>query len=256
MRTVVVQRTSSRARRVSSSLRFGTPAAKSSLLIAERLAPHVEAREHEPACRTGGSPTSAARGSSSSRCSPTSGCCRSPGTAAGSRSAAPSTPGIALGARVGSWFCGRNVAPNGTALICTCRSRSVRLRADVGDVETMTASSSLCWMPTFHWLTRGGLKSYAVGFSDSVGYGSLAAGGQVLQPAPLDRGVQHARRVGDHVEHHVALRPVVEDPEAAAEDRRALAGQVVDDADARRHPEGVAVLQLVVDALAGLEARR
>ncbi len=80
-----------------------------------------------------------------------------------------------------------------------------------------------------------------------------AADGQILQPPPVEPRVQHARRVGDHVEDHVALRPVVEDPEAAAEDRLAFAGQVVDRADARRHPEGVAVLELVVDPLARLE---
>ena len=118
----------------------------------------------------------------------------------------------------------------------------------------MTSSSSLCWTPTFHWLTRGGLKSKAVGLSDSVGIGIAAAPTVRSCSRPhCQRGVQHARRVGDHVEHHVALRAVVEDPEAAADDRLALPRQVVDGADARRDPERVAVLQLVVDALAGLE---
>ena len=31
---------------------------------------------------------------------------------------------------------------------------------------------TLCWMPTFHSLTRGGLKSKAVGLIPSVGLGS------------------------------------------------------------------------------------
>ena len=108
-------------------------------------------------------------------------------------------------------------------------------------------------MPTFHWLTRGGLKSNAVGFIAERRVGIATGRRQILQLPPGQRGVQHARRVGDHVEHHVPLRAVVEDPEAAADDRLAFPRQVVDRADARRDPEGVAILQLVVDALAGLE---
>ena len=64
---------------------------------------------------------------------------------------------------------------------------------------------------------------------------------------------KHARGVGDHVEHHVALRPVVEDAPTAAHDRRTLTREVVDGADARRELERTAVLQFVVDALARLE---
>ena len=78
--------------------------------------------------------------------------------------------------------------------------------------------------------------------------------GQILQPPEVESRVQHARRVGDHVEDHVALRPVVEDPEAAADDGLSFTRQVVDRADARRDAEGVAVLELIVDPLAGLEA--
>ena len=32
-------------------------------------------------------------------------------------------PGVALAARVGSWLAAANVAPNGSELICTWRSR-------------------------------------------------------------------------------------------------------------------------------------
>ena len=77
---------------------------------------------------------------------------------------------------------------------------------------------------------------------------------QVLERVPTaDVEFEHAGGVGDHVEDHVALGPVVEDPGAAADDRLALARDVVGEAEAGRHPERVAVLQLVVDALAGLE---
>ena len=98
------------------------------------------------------------------------------------------------------------------------------------------------------------MKSNAVGLSDSVGFGSPPAERQILQPPPLERRVQHARRVGNHVEDHVALRPVVEDPEAAADDRLSFSGQVIHRADARRDPERVPALKLVVDSVARLEA--
>ena len=78
--------------------------------------------------------------------------------------------------------------------------------------------------------------------------------GQILQPPEVESRVQHARRVGDHVEDLVALRPVVEDPGAAAHNRLSFTRQVVDRADARRGAEGVAVLELIVDPLAGLVA--
>src|SRR4029453_8813159 len=83
-------------------------------------------------------------------------------------------PSVALGTRVGSWFCGASVAPNGTALICTCRSRSLDLEPTYA-TSRITSFHALCWTPTFHWLTRGGLKSNAVGLSDNVGSGSPLA---------------------------------------------------------------------------------
>src|SRR5438094_5209906 len=83
-------------------------------------------------------------------------------------------PGTELGTRVGSWFCGWNVAPNGRALICTCRSKSPELEPTYA-TSRITSLTSLCCTPTFHWFTRGGLKPYAVGFSDSVGNGSPPA---------------------------------------------------------------------------------
>jgi hypothetical protein len=47
--------------------------------------------------------------------------------------------------------------------------------------------------------------------------------------------------------------PVVEDAGAAADDRLALARDVVGKAEPGRHAEGVVALQAFVDALAGLE---
>ena len=69
---------------------------------------------------------------------------------------------------------------------------------------------------------------------------------------PLHGRLQQARSVVDRVEDDVALGAVVEDPEAAADDRPALARQVVDDAEPGRHLEDAPAVHRVVDALAGL----
>ena len=39
----------------------------------------------------------------------------------------------------------------------------------------MISDITLCWIPMFHCVTRGGLKSNADGFSERVGLGSAPA---------------------------------------------------------------------------------
>ena len=117
----------------------------------------------------------------------------------------------------------------------------------------MKFRKSFCWTPRFHCVD---LRRLEVERGRAQREGRIrvpARRREVLQPAPLERRAQHARRVGNHVEHHVALRPVVEDPPAAAEDGFGLAGEIVDESEAGRDLEAAAVLQLFVDALAGLE---
>ena len=119
----------------------------------------------------------------------------------------------------------------------------------------MKLPNSLRWKPTFHCVTLRRLEVER-GRVQRQRRVRIAAGAGADRSCSRPHCTDEFRtpgRVGDHVEHHVALRPVVEDAPAAADDRLALAGQVVDHADARRDPERVAVLQLVGDALAGLE---
>ena len=112
---------------------------------------------------------------------------------------------------------------------------------------------SLCCTPTFQAMTCGGSKSYAVGYIVRVGSGSPPEAERSWRRPHCRLRLKHARGVVDLVEHHAALGAVVEDPEAAADDRLPLAREVVHDAEPGRHAEGVAALHRVVDPLAGLE---
>ena len=97
------------------------------------------------------------------------------------------------------------------------------------------------------------MKSYAVGLHSSEGGVGVGGGGrEVLESAPGQGRVQHARGGEDRVEHGVALGAVVEDPEPAADDGLALTRQVVDDTEPGRDLERGPAVQPVVDALAGL----
>ena len=78
----------------------------------------------------------------------------------------------------------------------------------------------------FHCVDARRLEVERGGFSESVGFGNPARRRLRSCNHPhWSVEFKHARRVGNHVEHHVALRPVKEDPQSAAEDRLAFAGR-------------------------------
>ena len=67
-------------------------------------------------------------------------------------------PGVELGVRVGSWFSALNSVPSGRALICSCSIRFLDFEPTYATSSVM-ACHSLCWTPTFHAVTWGGVKS-------------------------------------------------------------------------------------------------
>ena len=73
-----------------------------------------------------------------------------------------------LGVAVGSWLAGSKVAPRAGALMFCWRTRLSALLPTY-EMSKISLPGSFCCRPTFQAMTRGGVNSYWVGASDSVG---------------------------------------------------------------------------------------
>ena len=125
-----------------------------------------------------------------------------------------------------------------------------RFRADIREVQH-EIGGQLHLEPEVPLVDNGRLPGVLVGVQPDRRVERRRRGEARHEP-PLQVRRLGGRRVGDQVEHLVALRPVVEHPEGATGDVLPFSGDVVRRTDARRHPELVAVGQRVGDPLSGL----